>query len=113
METSMKRVLILLALAFATSYPLASGATTHTTAEAHAAQQGAVTEGEVRRIDKDAKKLTIRHGSIANLEMPPMTMVFQVTETSVLDQIKVGDKIRFKAEKIGGAYTVTALEAAK
>lgn len=47
------------------------------------------------------------------LEMPAMTMVFQVPDWSVLDHMKAGDKIRFRAERIGGAYTVTALEAAK
>ena len=72
----------------------------------------AITEGEVRKVDKEAKKLTIRHGPIANLDMPPMTMVFQVQDPGLLDAVKAGDKIRFRAEKAGGAYTVTRLEPA-
>jgi len=69
--------------------------------------------GEVRKVDKDAQKLTIRHGPIPNLDMPGMTMVFRVKDTAMLDQVKAGDKIKFTAEKIGGAYTVITLEAAK
>ncbi len=74
---------------------------------------GAPTEGEVRKVDRDAKKITIKHGPIANLDMPAMTMVFQVKDAALLEQVKSGDKVRFHAEKIGGAFTVTAIEAAK
>lgn len=72
----------------------------------------ALTDGEVRRVDKEARKVTIRHDPITNLDMPAMTMVFQVKDASVLDKVKVGDKIKFSAEKIGGAYTVTGIDAA-
>ena len=74
---------------------------------------GAHAQGEVRKVDKGAGKLTLKHGPIANLEMPPMTMVFQVKDPSMLDQVKAGDAIQFKAEKIGGSYTVTELQPAK
>ena len=70
-------------------------------------------DGEVRKVDKDAKKLTIRHGQIPSLNMPPMTMVFQVKDPAMLDQVKTGDKIRFNAENVGGALTVTKIEPAK
>jgi Cu/Ag efflux protein CusF len=73
----------------------------------------ALSDGEVRKVDKEAKKITIRHGPLANLDMPPMTMVFQVQDPSMLEQVKVGDKIRFQADKVGGAYTVTRIEPAK
>lgn len=63
-------------------------------------------------MDKEAKKLTIRHGLIVNLDMPAMTMVFQVQDPPVLDSLKAGDKIRFQAEKVGGAYTTTRIEPA-
>ena len=72
-----------------------------------------LTEGEVRKIDKDAKKLTIRHGPIANLEMPAMTMVFQVKDSAMLEKVKVGDRIGFVAEKAGGVLTITHIEAMK
>jgi Cu/Ag efflux protein CusF len=77
------------------------------------AAQDTLTEGEVRRVDKDTKKLTIRHGPIQNLDMPPMTMVFQVQDPAMLEAVKAGEKIRFTAERIGGAYTVTKIEAVK
>jgi Cu/Ag efflux protein CusF len=69
-----------------------------------------MTDGEIRKVDRDAQKITIRHGAIQNLGMPPMTMVFQVRDPALLDQVKTGDKIRFSAEKIGGAFTVTRIE---
>lgn len=71
-----------------------------------------MTEGEIRKVDKEAAKLTIRHGAIANLDMMPMTMVFQVKDKAMLEQVKAGDKVRFAADKVGGAIVVTALEGA-
>ena len=76
-------------------------------------QAVALTDGEVRKVDKDAKKITIKHGPLANLDMPAMTMVFQVKDPAMLDKVKAGDKVKFQAEKIGGAFTVTQIEAAK
>lgn len=71
------------------------------------------TDGEVRKVDMEAKKLTLKHGEIKNLNMPGMTMVFQVKDPAMLEKVKAGDKVRFTAEKINGAFTVTSLEAAK
>jgi len=70
-------------------------------------------EAEVRKVDIDAKKITLKHGEIKNLEMPPMNMVFQVKDPALLSQVKVGDKIRFTADKINGAYTVLSIEPPK
>jgi Cu(I)/Ag(I) efflux system protein CusF len=67
-------------------------------------------EGEVRRIDRDTGRLTLRHGEIRHLEMPAMTMVFQVQTLGLLDGLKVGDKVRFRAERAGSGYQVTQLE---
>ena len=72
-----------------------------------------LSDGEIRKVDKDAKKITIRHGPIQNLDMPPMTMVFQVKDPAMLDQVKAGDKVKFQAEKVGGAYTVTKIQPAQ
>lgn len=69
-----------------------------------------MSDGEVRRVDKEAGKLTLRHGEIKNLDMPPMTMVFQVKEPALLEKVKSGDKVKFRAEKAGSGYVVTALE---
>ena len=70
-------------------------------------------EGEIRKIDKAGKKLTIKHGTLTNLDMPGMTMVFQVTDDAMLEKVQVGDKVRFRAEKIDGKFTVTRIEAAR
>lgn len=70
-------------------------------------------EAEVRKIDKDAKKITLKHGPIKNLEMPGMTMVFQVRDAALLDKLALlvpGDKIMFSAEQQQGAYVVTGAE---
>jgi Cu/Ag efflux protein CusF len=72
-----------------------------------------LSEGEVRKVDKSAKKITIKHGPLANLDMPPMTMVFQVKDPAMLDKVKAGDKVKFQAEKVGGAYTVMSIEPAQ
>jgi Cu(I)/Ag(I) efflux system periplasmic protein CusF len=69
-------------------------------------------DGEVRRVDKDAKKITIRHGAMPKLDMPAHTMVFQVKDPAMLEQVKVGDKVRFDAEKVGGAFLLVKIEKA-
>ena len=72
-----------------------------------------LTEGEVRKVDKETLKLTIKHGEIKNLDMPPMTMVFLVKPAALMEKVKVGDRIRFSAEKGPSGYVVTAIEAAR
>ncbi|MGH8637824.1 MAG: copper-binding protein [Burkholderiales bacterium] len=67
------------------------------------------TEGEVRRIDREGRKITIRHGPIRNLDMPAMTMVFQVADPAILDVVKPGDRVTFEAEKVGTAYRATRI----
>jgi len=72
-----------------------------------------MSSGEVRKIDKDAQKITLKHGEIKSMDMPGMTMVFKVLEPTLLDKVKVGDKVRFNAEKRDGAIVVTEIEAVK
>jgi len=110
-----KKSLITLAVVFAVtaSVPAVVYATSHTAADTAAKSDSSLAEGEVRRVDKETKKITIRHGPIESLEMPAMTMVFQVKDPAMLDQVKTGDKIKFSADKVSGAYTVTRIEAAK
>ena len=74
---------------------------------------GQAAEGEVRRIDKAGGKITIKHGEIKSLQMPGMTMVFQVKDPALLGKTKAGDKIVFSAEKTGGAFVVTDIQPAK
>jgi Cu(I)/Ag(I) efflux system periplasmic protein CusF len=73
----------------------------------------AMTDGEVKKVDKDAGKLTIKHGPLTNLDMPGMTMVFRVKDRAMLDQVKEGDKIRFVADRVDGAITVVELKPVK
>ncbi len=72
----------------------------------------AMSEGEIRKVDKDLGKLTIKHGELKNLGMGAMTMVFRAKEPAMLDQVKQGDKVRFVAELVGGALTVTSIQTA-
>jgi Cu(I)/Ag(I) efflux system periplasmic protein CusF len=72
-----------------------------------------MTSAEVRKVDKEGKKITLKHGEIKNLDMPPMTMVFRVKDAAMLEKVQAGDKVMFSAEKIEGAYTVTGIEATK
>jgi Cu/Ag efflux protein CusF len=103
---------VLLAGAFLA--PLAHAEDAHHKAGATIAQAGtALSDGEIRKVDKDARKITIKHGPIQNLDMPAMTMVFQVRDPAMLDSVKAGDKVKFRAEKIGSAFTVMKIEAAK
>ena len=70
----------------------------------------ALTEGVIRKVDASTKKITIKHEEIKNLEMPGMTMVFQVKDESLLNTVKAGDKVKFRAERQAGALVVVRLE---
>jgi len=72
-----------------------------------------LSEGEIRKVDKDNKKLTIKHGPLKNLDMPGMTMVFGVKDDGMLDNVELGAKVRFQAEKIDGKIVVTKIQAAR
>lgn len=69
-------------------------------------------DGEVRKVDAAAGKITLRHGDITNLDMPAMTMVFRVKDPALLEKVKPGDKVRFTADQPGGTLTVMSLEPA-
>lgn len=66
-------------------------------------------DAEVRKIDLENKKITLRHGFIKNLDMPAMSMVFNVRDATLLDKVKVGDKVKFSAEKLDGLFVVTSI----
>jgi Cu/Ag efflux protein CusF len=85
----------------------------HAEAKAQASSASTMTDGEIRKVDKDAGKLTIKHGPIPNLEMPNMTMVFRVKDPAMLEQVKAGDKVKFAADRVNGTITITRLEVAK
>lgn len=76
--------------------------------------QSALSDAEVRKVDKANGKVTLKHGEIKNLDMPPMTMVFGVKDKALLENVKAGDKVRFAADKdASGQIVVTSIEAAK
>ena len=77
------------------------------------AAAGDMTEGEIRTVDKDTKKITITHDEIKNLDMPGMTMLFQVRDPAMLDMVKAGDKVSFEAEKAATGIVVTEIQMAK
>ena len=72
-----------------------------------------LSEGVIKKVDKDAGKITIKHGELKNLEMPPMTMVFRAKDAAMLEQVSAGDQIRFAVENIGGLFTVTQMAVKK
>ena len=72
-----------------------------------------LSDGEVRRIDRDSRKITLKHGEIKNLDMPGMTMVFQVKDAALLDTLQVGNKVKFRADRTDGAFVVTNIQAVK
>lgn len=102
----MKRLIPLLA-ALAIATPLHAEPVTPL-----AAQASVMSEGVVRKIDTANARITLKHGPLANLNMPPMTMVFRAQPPELLSGIKVGDKVTFHVEDINGSFTVTAIQAA-
>lgn len=78
-----------------------------------ASAAAAMSEGEIRKVDKDAKTLTIKHGELKNLGMGAMTMVFKAQDPAMLDQVKQGDKVRFVANMVGGVLTVSTITVVK
>jgi len=70
-------------------------------------------DAEVRRVDTTANKISLKHGEIPNLDMPPMSMVFQVSDPALLANVKAGDKVLVTVDQIDGAYTVLSLEPAQ
>jgi Cu(I)/Ag(I) efflux system periplasmic protein CusF len=110
----------------AASWALSSVAFAQTSSADHAAHHPAgasaaaaskpmapMADGEVRKLDKEQGKVTLKHGPIASLDMPGMTMVFKVADPKMLDSLKQGDKVKFTADKVNGAMTVTAIEVTK
>ena len=116
----MNRNSILIAVSFlgaALAFDAGAG-TSHTQLAQNEAKPAAAasadwTEGEVRKVDKEAGKVTIKHGPVPKLDMPPMIMAYRVKDAGMLDHLKPGDKIKFDVDRVGGAYTVIGLEKVK
>jgi Cu(I)/Ag(I) efflux system periplasmic protein CusF len=105
----------LLAAIGAQAQPHPASAAGHAAHHAPAATgaAAALTDAEVRKVDREQGKLTLRHGPLKKFDMPAMTMVFRVADAKMLDGLKEGDKVQFDAEKVNGAFTVTAIQPAR
>lgn len=115
----MKSLFIILAAGLLVGVGSAAAQTTNAAADSHAEHHtpqppGAaeLSEGEITRLDVQALKVTLRHGELKNLDMPPMTMVFRVRDAAALAPLKAGDKVRFRAERINGVFYLTQVEKA-
>ena len=70
--------------------------------------------GEVKKIDEGAGKITLKHGPAKSLGMDePMTMVYRVKDSALLKQVKVGDKVKFEADVSSDGIVVTKLQKSK
>lgn len=103
----MKNVLLWAALFVS---PLSTLAAEPPASAASASAADTMTEGEVRKVDLAAGKVTLRHGEIKPLDMPAMTMVFQARDKRLLEELKPGDKVRFQAAHEGGVFLVTDIQ---
>jgi Cu(I)/Ag(I) efflux system periplasmic protein CusF len=72
--------------------------------------QAVPADGQVTKVDAAAGRITLKHGPIKNLDMDAMTMVFRVKDPAMLQAVKAGDHVRFEAERVDGAITLTKIE---
>ena len=112
MNTILKQLIAALCIAMLTPLGALADDAHHKPAAAKAAGADDLTDGEVRKVDLDAGKVTLKHADIKSLDMPAMTMVFVVKDKAMLEKLKTGDKIRFKAVNDGGKFTVTEIQPA-
>ena len=110
MNTTPKTLIAALTIALLTPLGALADDAHHKPAAAATASAGEMTDGEVRKVDMEAGKLTLKHADIKSLDMPAMTMVFVVKDKAMLGTLKTGDKIRFKAINDGGKFTVTEIQ---
>ncbi len=110
---SFKQFLSISAIAFGVALPMSGIAqTTSESAKAEASQQASLTDGEIRKVDPENGKVTIKHGEIKHLDMPGMTMVFTAKDKALLANVKPGDKVKFMVVNEGGKMVVTDIRPA-
>ncbi|WP_354445615.1 copper-binding protein [Ottowia thiooxydans] len=112
--SNFKQFLSISAFALGISLPMSgfAQATTEST-KAEASQHASLTEGEVKKVDLDNDKVTIKHGDIRHLDMPGMTMVFTAKDKNLLTNLKPGDKVKFMVIHEGGKMMVTDIQPAR
>ncbi|QVN22773.1 copper-binding protein [Burkholderia pyrrocinia] len=74
-------------------------------AESHAA----LTDAEVKKVDAASGKVTLKHGALDNVGMPPMTMAFKAKDAAMLAQVHAGDKVKVRIENVNGTLTIVKL----
>ncbi|WP_269498716.1 copper-binding protein [Castellaniella sp. S9] len=84
------------------------GMATHDTSASHADMD--LAEGTVRKVDRQTGMVTLEHGELKNVGMPPMTMAYKTKDAATLQQAKEGGKVKFRLENINGAYVITTLK---
>lgn len=111
MQTKLKFIPVVLAAAlFAISQGAVAGSPdVKHTASSTSERAVSLTDGEIKKVDKEAGRVTIKHGPLENLGMPGMTMVFGVTNVSALQSLKAGDTVKFAAAKVDGRIVVTEI----
>lgn len=110
MNTYLKTLLAISALALLAP-PAAMADDAHPKPAAAAGTAAAdMTDAEVRKVDMEGGKITLKHAEIKSLDMPGMTMVFVVKDKAMLDKLKVGDKVKFKSINDAGKFTVTEIQ---
>jgi Cu(I)/Ag(I) efflux system periplasmic protein CusF len=110
---SFSKVFASVSIAAATIVAGTAIAATPQTTNVAVAPAAALTTGEIKKIDAEQGKVTIKHEAIQNLDMPAMTMVFRATNPELLKKAQVGDKIQFRAENVAGAFVVTDIQPGK
>ena len=118
MTMTLREVMILTVLSFAAfaasaSADAAEGHAHQPTTSAASAAELPMADAEVRKVDTKAAKLTLRHGRLENLDMAPMTMVFDVKDRAWLASVKPGDRVRIAVDRVNGILTVVKMEPAR
>jgi Cu/Ag efflux protein CusF len=110
MKTQLKTLLVISSLALLAPLSALAAEADQKPGAPSTAAAADMTDGEVRKIDMEGGKLTLKHADIKNLDMPGMTMVFVVKDKAMLDKLKTGDKVKFKAINDAGKFTVTEIQ---
>lgn len=109
-----KQILVMSAMALGVALPMSSFAqAAMEPGKMDMSQQPPLTDGEVKKIDMEAGKITLKHGDIKHLDMPGMTMVFTAKDKSLLAKVKPGDKVQFMVVNEGGKMVVTDIQPAQ
>ena len=112
--TTIQRLLTISALAMGVALPMAGHAqVSPSQGQVAAPSSDSITNGEVKKVDPDNGKITLKHGDIKNLDMPGMTMVFTVRDKGQLTKLKPGDKVQFTVVQEGGKMVVTDIQPAR